>query len=154
MALPSLAAVEDLAARLPGGIAAADEDRAQAVLDDVSALVRAEAETDWVDDQDALDGVPDVVVTVTLAAARRAWLNPDGKVSETIGSYSYRAADGATTGVYLTEEEKRLVRRAGGVVAAAVANVELNPDTTITDYIYVPVEGSDRPLPVGGAVDP
>lgn len=154
MTLPSLATVEDLAARLPGGIATADEDRAQAVLDDVSALIRAEAETDWLDDEGALDDVPDVVVTVTLAAARRAWLNPDGKVSETIGSYSYRVGDAGGVGVMLTEEEKRLVRRAGGVVAAAVANVELNPDTTITDLVYADVEGSDWPIPVGGSLDP
>lgn len=148
MTLPSLATVDDLATRLPGGIAAADEDRAQLVLDDVSTLIRAEVETDWVDDAGALSGVPDVVVTVCLAAARRAWTNPNGVLSETIGSYSYRLPDAAVApGVFLTDEEKRLIRRAAGTVDAGVSSVELNAEAG-SDWIYASVEGSDRPLPI------
>ena len=148
MTLPSLATVDELAARLPDGIDSADEDRAQLLLDDVSALARAEVETDWVDDANALSGVPAVVVTVVLAAARRAWLNPSGFVSETIGSYTYRLADGAAgSGVFLTDEEKRLIRRAAGTVDAGVSSVELNSEIG-SDWIYAAVEGSDRPLPI------
>lgn len=147
--LPSLASVDDLSSRIEGGIAVADEDRAQALLDDVSALIRAEAETDWVDDSNALDSVPDVVVTICLSAARRAWQNPGGYVSETIGGYSYRVADGGTSGLYLTEEEKRLIRRASQLVDSGVASVELNPERIIDDTIYIAVEGDyDQSLPV------
>lgn len=138
----SIATVDQLAARVPGGIAAADEDRAQAVLDDVSTLINAEAEGAW-----DSDTPPDVVVTICLAASRRAWVNPDGKVSETIGGYSYRVPDATATGVFLTDDEKRMIRKAAGVAEAGVATVTLNPDFTGTDYIYLDVEGSERGLP-------
>ena len=146
---PSLASVDDLSARIPGGIETADEDRAQLLLDDVSALIRAEVETTWVDDDGDLDSVPDVIVTVCCAAAERAWRLPFGIVSESIGAYSYRLADGAAgNGVFLTEEEKRLIRRAAGTVDSGVSTVELNKDYDY-DYIYVDVEGSTKPIPVG-----
>ena len=149
MTLPSLAEVDDLAERIPGGIATADENRAQLLLDDVSALIRAEVETDWVDDNDALVDVPDIVHTVCLSAAKRSWQNPSGYVSETIGAYSYRLADAAAgTGVYLTEEEKRLVRRAENITDVGAQSVQLNRDYD-ADWVYFDVEGSTRPIPVG-----
>ncbi len=139
----SIASVTQLSDRIPGGISLDDETRAQALLDDVTTLVNAEAQTEWTD-ADA----PDVVVTVCLAAARRAWSNYDGKIAETIGGYSYRVADTAATGVYLTEAEKRLVRRAAGIAEAGVTTVTLNPDFEGTDWVYLSVEGSDKPVPV------
>lgn len=112
--LPPLASVQMFAARIPGGVDTADYARAGAVLQDASSLVRAEAGTDWVDDDDALlDTVPDVVVTVTIAAARRAFANPDMIASESIQDYSATFAS-SSADVYLTKAERNAVRRAVG----------------------------------------
>lgn len=111
--LPSLATLEQFDPRVPGGVAASDEARAQANLDDASALVRAEAGKTWVDEANELDGVPDVIVTVTIAAAKRAFMNPDMVRSESIDGYSTSYA-AASPDVYLTKAERQAVRRAAG----------------------------------------
>lgn len=111
--LPSFVTLEAFAVRIPGGISAADEERAEAALVDASALVRAAARKTWVTGG-ALDAdLPDVIVTVTAAAARRAMVNPDGVRSEGIGSYSVGFAD-ASSDVYLTKKETALVRQVAG----------------------------------------
>jgi hypothetical protein len=89
--LPALATVADLAARIPGDIAPGDDaDRAAALLIDASTLVRFEAGVDWVDDQGNLADVPDIAVTITLAAATRAYFNPAGAESQQLGAASVR----------------------------------------------------------------
>lgn len=148
MALPPLALVRDLEMRLGlavGSLIGAELVRAEAVLADTSALVRSAAGKTWVDVQGVLAGVPDVAITVTLAAARRAWENPSGLASESIGAYSYTRGGDASGGVYLTEDERRDLRssasRSGlrtmrttrddvGYAAVAVldANGHISPD--------------------------
>lgn len=115
MVLPAFATVSELAARMPGGLPDDETPRADAALSDASALIRAEAGTDWVDDAGALSGVPDVVVMVAIAVARRALSNPDGLTSESIQDYSRAfASNSASADVYLTKGERRVVRQAAG----------------------------------------
>lgn len=148
MSLPALVSLEDFALRV-GGISAADEDRAQAALDDASALVRAEAGENWVDADDAIEAVPDLIVTIAVAVAIRAFRNPEGVRSETIGNYSVAYAD-SSTAVFLTEGERRLIRRAGGRTGIGSISIEgewtLNPAAS-----YVPVEGGGDDFPFGPA---
>lgn len=61
--------------------------RAQAVLDDVSAVARKLSgdRTRWTE-----DAAPADVLAICLAAARRLYTNPDGFASEQDGDYSYR----------------------------------------------------------------
>lgn len=133
MSLPALADLEALAARIfPSGIDEAEEPRAQAALDDASALIRAEAGQDWVTAGDPValsDDLPDVAVTVCLAAARRALVNPDGVVSETIQGYATNYGNDSGD-VYLTRAERRLIRRASGLGTVGVQR------TTRTEYDY------------------
>lgn len=116
MALPPLAPVSSLETRL--GLAAAtlsgvDLARAEAALGDASALIRAEAGKDWVGPDLVTITAPDAVVTVCLHAALRPYRNPDGFSGESVGDYSYQyAATGDPVDVYLSDEEKRVVRRA------------------------------------------
>jgi len=141
--LPALVSLEEFAARL-GGIAAADEERAQAALDDASALIRSEAGTeDWVDDEGALETVPDVVVAVCVAVAGRAFRNPDGLRSEQIGTYSVTYGD-ATTAVYLTAAERRIVRRAAGMMS--LGSIELESGYA-PNIVTVPVDIGGDPIP-------
>jgi hypothetical protein len=113
--LPAFATVAQLADRFPGGIGESDVARAQAALADASAKIRAEANLDWIvansNPPALVANVPDVVVTIALAAALRAFSNPEQLIQEGIGTYhaSYSAGN---TDVYLTKQEIRLVRRA------------------------------------------
>lgn len=147
--LPALVSLDDFALRV-GGLGAADEDRAQACLDDASALVRAEAGgEDWVDDDGALEDVPGVIVAVCVAAAVRAFRNPEGVRSEQIGSYSVAYAD-TSTAVFLTEGERRIIRRAAGL--SGIGNVQLEGEWSVgMDAVWVPVDrgGDDFPLGPG-----
>lgn len=112
--LPALATVEMLNGRLSEP-AEGDDDlsRAQAALEDASTLIRSETATTWVTDGALDDDVPDVVVMVTLAVARRAYLNPDGIRQETLADHS--VTYGGTGAVYLTGAERALVRKAVGL---------------------------------------
>jgi phage gp36-like protein len=118
MSLPAFATLDQLAAR----VAVDDEDRAQAALDDASVEIRSIAGVSFTTDGDLnFDGYPswaeDALVKVCCSAAARALANPDGltQAAETIGSYSHtNAYANASPDVYLTANEKRLVRRAAG----------------------------------------
>lgn len=144
---PALVSLDDFALRL-GGLSASDEDRAQACLDDASALIRAEAgDEDWVDDDGALEEVPGVVVAVCVAASIRAFRNPEGVRTESIGTYSVAYAD-TSTAVFLTEGERRIVRRAAGL--SGIGSVQLEGEwSTGFDAVYVPVEGGGDDFPLG-----
>ena len=116
MALPAFASLADLDVRIPGGVSTDEVPRATAALDDASALIRAEAGKTWVNESNQLADVPDVVVAVTLAAARRAMTNPDGLASESVEDYSRSFSQSSTSlDVYLTRGERRVVRRAAGL---------------------------------------
>jgi hypothetical protein len=142
MALPALVSLEDFALRL-GGISASDEERAQAVLDDASALIRAEAGEDWVDDEDTLENVPEVIVAVTVAVAIRAFRNPDGVRSESIGTYAVTYAD-TSTAVFLTAGERRTVRRAAGRMTMGSIELE-GPYAAEVLTVPVNIGGDEMP---------
>lgn len=109
--LESLASLEDFEDRIAGGIAEEDATRAQAVLDDASALVRAEAGKSWMSEAGMLESdIPDVILTIVMKAAKRAFTNPDEVRSESIDNYSTSYGD-----VYLTKTEVSLVRGAAGI---------------------------------------
>lgn len=82
--------------------------RAQAALDDATALALAEvSETKaaaW-----ELDA-PRVVVTVVLKAARREYENPRGLSTESLGEHAVGLTD--SSGAYLTAREIAQIRRA------------------------------------------
>ncbi|TDC33455.1 hypothetical protein [Micromonospora sp. KC213] len=121
MSLPPLAPVAELERRLglaPGTLAGTDLVRAGVALEDASALVRAEAGTDWVAEDGVTITAPPVVATVVLAAALRAYRNPDGYSGESVGDYAYQYAREATS-MYLTAAEVTIVQRAAGKLAGS-----------------------------------
>jgi hypothetical protein len=145
MALPALVSLDDFALRV--SVSASDEERAQACLDDASALIRAEAgDEDWVDADGALETVPDVIVAICVAVAVRAFRNPDGVRQETIGNYSVAYAD-TSTAVFITPGERRMIRRAVGLTG--ISSVSLEGEWTINPAVYVPVEGGGDDFPFG-----
>jgi hypothetical protein len=77
--LPPLIEPGPLVARLGVDAEELDQDRLTAAREDASALVRSfVAPETWVDDDGELEEVPDDVLSVCLAVARRAYENPRG----------------------------------------------------------------------------
>jgi hypothetical protein len=101
--LPSLATIADMEARLGRTIDdPAERVRAQALLDDASALVRFEANQEWmVGEPPELGPVPDLVVSLTAHAALRGWFNPAGIEATQLGAVSVRYG-----GAWLTSAER------------------------------------------------
>jgi hypothetical protein len=150
MSLSAFAEVDDLAARIPGGIKEDDEPRAQAALEDASALIRAETGMDW--DSDC----PDIVFTVTLWSARRSFENPAQLTQETVSGWSGTFAS-ASPDVYLTSNEKRLVRKAAGLAEVGVIPTSRGDllETHVCDQLtgaqYLPVDPTgDKDIPFAG----
>ena len=112
--MPPLAGVHDLEYRLGRPFREDELPRVGAVLEDASALVRDVANRDWIDPgTGALSGVPSSVRAVALKIAERAIRNPGGFSAESAGDYSFQR-NGASDGVYLSEREEQIVRRAIG----------------------------------------
>lgn len=106
----------DLEVRLGRTLSGADADRAQAALVDAAAAVFACVRR-------VPDPAPAVVTSVALAVALRRFHNPVGLVSETVGSYSYRAAD--DVGALLTKTECALLRRACRVSDSGIGSMQM-----------------------------
>lgn len=151
MSLSALASLDQLRTRIPGGIEADDEERAQAALDDASALIRAEAHQTWDTE------IPDVAVTVCLAAARRAMVNPDGVTEEALDGFSTTYRNDSAD-VYLTQNERRLVNQASGRTGVGVlptTRATASPDVPyLLDCDYTdPDVGPGDPIPYGNPDD-
>lgn len=120
--LPALAPVSELEKRLGvevGSLTGTDLVRAEAALDDVSDLVRAESGRNWVLDN-GVPLVPPSVKVVVLAVALRVFNNPTNYTSESAGDYSYQA-DPKAVGLMLTDDEVNVLHRAAALAAAEEA---------------------------------
>lgn len=126
----------------------AEKTRAARLLDKASTIVRVEAGETWADPAAA----PDMIREIVLDSAWRGFENPSGFLRERIGSYEYQLpAQLATLGVYLTEDERRLLLIAVGKEPRPLGL------KTPTEYrmdddgaMYVPVEGTDEEFPMAG----
>ena len=129
MSTPTLASLQQLEARFPGGLPEDDVERALAALDDASAWIRVEAGEDWLDDDGLLETVPAAIVSVCCAVARRIVDNPAGIMQRSIAGYS-EGLTNASTDVYLTKQEKAIIRKvtgAGGLVIVTLESPYTSP---------------------------
>lgn len=133
------ATVEDFELRLGKPLTGQDRKRAKALLQDASVLIRAVARLDWNGDP------PEVVRTIALNVALRAFRNPEGVRQQTLGDLSMTFGT-VDTGVMLTPEEERLIRLAAGW-GQAIDSIQLTTGYNGTTTVYVPVEGGGDPLP-------
>lgn len=148
MALPSFADTDDLNARLPAGVSV-DADRAEAALEDASALIHAESGEAWVEDGALIADVPTIAKMICCKAAIRAIVNPAGAVDQSTGPFSTRFGD-----VYLTRKEEDLIHQAVGTTSGlwTLSTTRLDTDEA-GDLIYagdqyIEVVGqANEPLP-------
>jgi len=117
MALPSLATIDDIQELAPDLADNLDETQAGRLLGLASALVRKEADRDWVDETGtALEGVPDGIPELVASVVIRTLRAPDpGVTQQTVGSWSESyAREAASYGVFLFAGEKEFVRKLAG----------------------------------------
>jgi hypothetical protein len=161
MPLPPLADLAALGTRLGMELVDAHGDptepegvRAQAALEDASALVRTEAGKSFTDEAHAvLDaGIPDIIVSIVLAAAYRAFRNPEGTSQSSIGDVSVSfAREGSAGAVFLTKAEQRAIRKAAGRNTFGTIVMASPYMVNVTDVNHL-VPGSDPgsdPVPLG-----
>jgi len=102
-------------ARTNSTLDAGQTTQVEALIDDASAEVLLVGDPDW-DPDDVDNPVPGAVVSVVFRMVSRAFANPHGFRSETIGDYSYSrgSAMSDADGIHMTADEYRTVRRAAG----------------------------------------
>jgi hypothetical protein len=113
--MAALADLADFEARYERDLSDDEEGRIAVLLEDASAIVRDAADDDF-------DVVPDTVVVVVCEMVRRAFDNPAGVQSETVGNWSWRLGS-AQPGLYLTPQERSMVRRAAGKLSVSAASL-------------------------------
>lgn len=114
MSLPPLAALDAFKRWPEVNVTIADSPRAEELLHHVSVLIRDHAGVDWVDEDDELEDVPDIVATITLTVAARVWANPTFRTSQARGPF-VSAWDAGSVGLALNDDEKaRITRAAAG----------------------------------------
>ncbi len=117
MSLPPLATISDILARAPELFTNLDsaqaEALAEALLEDASAIIRAEATREWVnDDGDELEGVPDGIPGICASMVIRALRGAeDGVRQESVGNWNATYVD---SGLYLKTAERRFIAKASG----------------------------------------
>lgn len=113
--LPPFASLPDFEARLGRTLAVGEETaRAEAALADASAIIRAEAGVTWASNGALTSDLPDSIVTITLAVARRVFDNPQGLQAETesLGGHSHTEQwANASTDVYLKASERAIIAK-------------------------------------------
>lgn len=135
--LPPLATVEDLRRKLGYLPEDAERDRAEHLLDEASELIRDKAGVTWVNSTTgALESVPRRVRLICVAAAYRAFTNPEGLTQRTIGDSSKaydRAKREGGEDVYLTEAEVRTVRKLAGTSSLISVTLVSPYESSLTD---------------------
>jgi hypothetical protein len=150
MSEPTLATIAELSART-GEIS--DLSRALALLADASALIRAEANYTWIDADGEPETVPALIVMVCCKVVERVLSNPDGLSGEAIGGYSAQFSN-ASTDVYLTKQERRLVRKAAGTTPIGTIELQTPYRKYDVEDIYMTVDNGGEELPMGPWPEP
>lgn len=120
MARPPLATVDDLHDALGTPVSGSDVKKALSLLGRASAIVRAFAGKTWVDDQNALEDVPEDIPGVVVSMVERATRNPDGYTQETAGPFSRSFGSEAAQRLFMTSMEKLVIRAACGSTGISV----------------------------------
>jgi hypothetical protein len=134
----------ELAARME----ISDTARALAAIDDASVLIHAEVNNVWIESGELIDDVPLIARTVCFKVVERVLDNPDGLTSEAVGPFSQSRAT-ASNDVYLTSNERRLVRRAAGL-QSGIGSIELETPyaRTVDSTLYAPQYGGGDDIPM------
>jgi hypothetical protein len=116
--------IEDFEAR-HGDLSEADQETVEALLEDASALVAAEAgdsAEEWLTDSSSEP--PREVSVVCIAMAYRAWRDPDGVSRERLGAAEVEYRADVPDSIWLTDNERRTVQRAAKIGSFKAVTLE------------------------------
>lgn len=124
MSLPALATIEGLRAR--HAACASDAARAQAAIDDASALIHNHTGNRWIIDGALDPSMPPVVTTIAYKVARRALTNPDDLESESeqMGPFQRTRQFGAGDAFLTADEKETLTASLGNSTGLSVVRMQ------------------------------
>ena len=102
----ALVETDSLAVRLGRDFLPAELPRAQAILDDVSAIALGVTEAEW-----TAEDVPPDVAAVILAAGLRLFKNPDRYIAQSIGDFSATLDRSEVSAGVFTKAEHDVLKR-------------------------------------------
>lgn len=127
---PPLVTSQDLAYRVGRQFDDSELSHVEALIDDVSALVRLEAGATWIDETTGLvTGLPASIRAVVLRVCERVITNPDNLRQESSGDYSYTYRDASMD---LSRSDIKIIRRAMGRTGLWTQPVERDGDCGAT----------------------
>lgn len=100
-----------------------DRDQIEALIEDASNLVRACVKPELDDIEAPLTGSLRALIPIVMTMVRRARDNPRGLTGEQLGDYGWQAQAAQTT-IYLTRNEKRLIRKIVGKLGVSSLELE------------------------------
>lgn len=145
-----LITIAELQARTGQTYAGTELAKANAAIEDASALVRQIGESEFHDAAAAL-ALPEAIRPVVVAMVRRALEVPTGAAAgltaEMVGAYSWQAGgrdgsgagSGPTASLYATKREIRIIRKAAGVSTLKSIPIETPYTTTGTGDIFAQI---------------
>lgn len=113
--MSTLVTVAEVEARFKTTFTGDDLTQIEALLEDASNLVRVCVAPELDDTMAPLTGNLRALIPIIVNMVRRARENPRGLTGEQLGDYGWQAQS-AQTSVYLTRNEKRLIRKIVGVL--------------------------------------
>lgn len=134
--LPPLASFERFCRKLGYTPTGSERERAESLLGEASELIRDIAAKTWTNDlTGALEGVPVRVANICVAAAYRAFGNPEALSQRSIGdsskSYDRTGREGGED-VYLTDAEEKSIRKADDAGSGMISVTLVTPYNTGT----------------------
>lgn len=142
-----LITIAELQARTGQTYAGTELAKANAAIEDASALVRQIGESEFHDVAAALD-LPEAIRPVVVAMVRRALEVPTGAAAgmtaEMVGAYSWQAggggdSSGPAASLYATKREIRIIRKAAGVSTLKSIPIESPYTTTGTGDVFAQI---------------
>jgi len=119
-----LVTIDEVEARLKTTFEGADRTQMEALIEDVSNLVRVIAAPELDDVVAPLNGNLRALIPIIVKSIRRGKENPRGLTGEQLGDYGWQSQSGQNPDIGLTMNEKRMIRRIVGKLGVLSIRME------------------------------
>lgn len=119
-----LVTIDEVEARLKTTFEGADRTQMEALIEDVSNLVRVIAAPELDDVVAPLTGNLRALIPIIVKSIRRGKENPRGLTGEQLGDYGWQSQSGQNPDIGLTMNEKRMIRRIVGKLGVLSIRME------------------------------
>ncbi len=119
-----LVTIDEVEARLKTTFEGADRTQMEALIEDVSNLVRVIAAPELDDVVAPLTGNLRALIPIIVKSIRRGKENPRGLTGEQLGDYGWQSQSGQNPDIGLTFNEKKMIRRIVGKLGVLSIRME------------------------------